>query len=71
MYIEIKTQLIVDDEEIDLSSCIKVTSKSGEVVVGELDCIDSDDIDIESKMFGTVRISQDNIDSIEIMQGWN
>lgn len=64
MYIEIKTQLIVDDEEIQLSDFIKVTTKSGELVFGELDCINSESIDVKSKALGIVTVDIDNIKSI-------
>ena len=71
MYIEIKTQLIVDDEEIIEGSRIRVTAKSGEVIIGELQNVNSDDIDIdiESKMFGDVSIEIDKIESIEEFRG--
>jgi len=64
MYIEIKTQLIVDDEEILSGSCIKIIAKSGEIVTGNLDYISGDNIDVDSKVLGTVTIEIDKIESI-------
>lgn len=68
MYIEIKTQLIVDDNEIEIGRRVRVITSSKETVVGDLDNIGSNDIDIESKILGTVTIEIDNIESIEVSQ---